>query len=164
MISCQAIAAHVRLPQVALPSVLTGTLSSMCIHVASNCPTHGRSISICCLDGVLTTVNVYSCLLPALSEMDPHADPPAVETTPLLGLPQETKIPTIMPMKYRACIPAADLVSSWTHSKHTRALIGDIWRGTEVIRKGFANDPVQAGYFGVRLRLTPSVELRRDNS
>ena len=86
--------------------------------------------------------------------MDPHADPPAVETTPLLGLPQETKIPTIMPMKYRACIPAADLVSSWTHSKHTRALIGDIWRGTEVIRKGFVNDPVQAGYFGVRLQFT----------
>ena len=86
--------------------------------------------------------------------MDPHAVPPGVETTPLLGVPQETKTPTIVPMRYRACIPSADLVSSWTHSKHTSALIGDIWRGTEVIRKGFANDPVQAGYFGVRLRLT----------
>ncbi|KAI0720215.1 hypothetical protein C8T65DRAFT_735972 [Cerioporus squamosus] len=60
--------------------------------------------------------------------MEPKVARPAAplpETTPLLKcVPQEAKSPAIVPMRYR-----------------------DIWKGTEVIRKGFLDDPVQARYF-----------------
>ncbi|RPD81002.1 hypothetical protein L226DRAFT_556798 [Lentinus tigrinus ALCF2SS1-7] len=46
-------------------------------------------------------------------------------------------------MAHNATTPAAPAAA-----ETTPPLKGDIWSGTEVIRKGFSNDPVQAGYFG----------------